>query len=97
MKNARAKRAKILFFIVKHANLSGFCCRRRRGCLSSLISLQHVLVKLRLHRLGEVELVYKGASKNHMAGTNPGAVTDATENVAIFGRFMRKSSIKTAD
>ena len=38
MKNARAKRAKILFFIVKYANLSGFCCRRRRGCLSSLMS-----------------------------------------------------------
>ena len=37
-KNARAKRAKILFFIVKYANLSGFCCRRRRGCLSSLMS-----------------------------------------------------------
>ena len=37
MKNARAKRAKILFFIVKYANLWGFCCRRRRGCLSSLI------------------------------------------------------------
>ena len=34
MKNARAKCAKILFFIVKYANLSGFCCRR--GCLSSL-------------------------------------------------------------
>ena len=39
MKNARAKRAKILFFIVNYANLWGFCCRRRRGCLSSLISL----------------------------------------------------------
>ena len=37
MKNARAKRARILFFIVKYANLWGFCCRRRRGCLSSLI------------------------------------------------------------
>ena len=35
LKNARAK---ILFFIVKYANLSGFCCRRRRGCLSSLVS-----------------------------------------------------------
>ena len=33
VKNARAKRAKILFFIVKYANLWGFCCRRRRGCL----------------------------------------------------------------
>jgi len=37
MKNARAKRAKILFFIVKYANLWGFCCRRRRGCLSTLL------------------------------------------------------------
>ena len=36
LKNARAKRAQILFFIVKYANLWGFCCRRRRGCLSSL-------------------------------------------------------------
>ena len=35
MKYARAKRAKILFVIVKYANLGGFCCRRRRGCLSS--------------------------------------------------------------
>ena len=38
MKNARAKRAKIMFFIVKYANLWGFCCLRRRGCLSSLIN-----------------------------------------------------------
>ena len=37
MKNVRAKRAKILIFIVKYANLWGFCCRRRRGCLSSLL------------------------------------------------------------
>ena len=34
MKNARAKRAKILFFILKYANLWGFCCCRRRGYLS---------------------------------------------------------------
>ena len=33
MKNARAKRAKILFFIVKCANLWGLCSWRRRGCL----------------------------------------------------------------
>ena len=37
MENARAKRAKLLCFIVKYANLWGFCCRRRRGCLSSLM------------------------------------------------------------
>ena len=29
MKYAGAKRAKILFSIVKYANLCGFCCRRR--------------------------------------------------------------------
>ena len=46
MKNARAKRAKILFFIVKYANLWGFCCRRRRGCLSSLLgSLSNITLK----------------------------------------------------
>ena len=41
MKKARAKGAKILFFIVKYANLWGFCCRRRRGCLSSLMLAKH--------------------------------------------------------
>ena len=35
MKYARAKRAKILCFIVNYANLWGFCCRRRRGSLFS--------------------------------------------------------------
>ena len=40
MKNARAKRAKILFSIVNYANLWSFCCCRRRGCLSSLIFIQ---------------------------------------------------------
>ena len=44
MKNARAKRAKILFFTVKYANLWGFCCRRRRGCLSSLIGLLQLAI-----------------------------------------------------
>ena len=34
LKYARAKRAEILFFIVKYANLWGFCCRRRRACLN---------------------------------------------------------------
>ena len=36
MKNARAKRAKPLYFIDKYAHLWGFCCRRRRGCLMKL-------------------------------------------------------------
>ena len=41
MKNARAKRAKVLFFFVKYANLWGFSSRRRRdrGFLSSLLKL----------------------------------------------------------
>ena len=42
VKNARAKRAKILFFIVKYANLWGFCCRRRRGSTRlSSVSMQN--------------------------------------------------------
>ena len=36
-KSARAKRAKLLFFIVKHANLWRSCCRRRRSYLSPLL------------------------------------------------------------
>ena len=40
MKSARAKRAKLLFFIVKYANLWRSCCRRPCGCFSSLISRQ---------------------------------------------------------
>ena len=47
MKNARGKRAKILFFIVKYADLWGSCCRRRRSCLSSLPSRsQHGLIDI---------------------------------------------------
>ena len=42
MKYARAKRAKILFSIVKYANLWGFCCCRRRGCLSSRLQKREV-------------------------------------------------------
>ena len=42
MRIARAKRAKILFSIVKYANLRGFCCRRRRGCLSTLITAMNL-------------------------------------------------------
>ena len=49
MKNARAKRAKILFFIVKYANLLGFRFRCRRGCLSSLIP-SYAPIKRKLQR-----------------------------------------------
>ena len=57
MKNARAKRAKILFFIVNYANLWGSCCRRRRGCLSSLLSLAFIYEHLVLpNELVRVEL-----------------------------------------
>ena len=36
IKTARAKRAKLLFFTIKYANLWLSCCRRRRGCVNSL-------------------------------------------------------------
>ena len=39
MTNARAKRAKILIFHCQICKFAGFCCRRRRGCLSSLICI----------------------------------------------------------
>ena len=61
---ARAKRAKILFFIVKYANLWGFCCRRRRGCLSSLVTMTEQRKQLssvkvtKLHRLLFLYLVF---------------------------------------
>ena len=48
LKNARAKRAKILFFIVKYANLWVFCCRRRRGCLSSLLCIMELAALMML-------------------------------------------------
>ena len=44
MKNARAKRAKMLFFIVKYANLWSFCCCRHHGCLSSLITAKELIM-----------------------------------------------------
>ena len=51
MRNARAK---TLFFIVKYANLWGFCCRRRRGCLSSLICVDTTRL-VGVHLLGHWE------------------------------------------
>ena len=59
MKNARAKCAKILFFIVKYANLWGFCCRRRRACLRSLITSQlgSEMGKRHLNKSKKVEVI----------------------------------------
>ena len=37
MKTAHAKRAKLLFFTIKYANLRRSCCCRSHGCVSSLI------------------------------------------------------------
>ena len=59
MKNARAKRAKILFFIVKYANLWGFCHRSRRACLRSLITSQlgSEMGKRHLNKSKKVEVI----------------------------------------
>ena len=51
LKNARAKHAKILFFIIKYANLQGFCCRRRRGCLSYLLEIVFTRAAPAFHNL----------------------------------------------
>ena len=39
-RRTRAKRAKLLFFVVKYANLCRSCCHRHRSCLSSLVILE---------------------------------------------------------
>ena len=62
MKNAGAKRAKILFFIVKYANLWGFCCSRRRGCLSSLP--MKLDVNCQLCGMAKMPRIYKKLSLN---------------------------------
>ena len=59
MKNARAKRAKILFFIVKYANLWGFCYRRRRGCLSYLLERFSIAFTANDKRQAEISLLPK--------------------------------------
>ena len=51
MKNARAKRAKLLFFIVKYANLWRSRCRRRRGCLSSPLTNWEMIAETRIYIL----------------------------------------------
>ena len=69
LKNARAKRAEILFFIVRYANLWRFWCRRRRGCLSSLKDSGHlrILEKCRKHlpaaRVFYISLVFSNARR----------------------------------
>ena len=54
MKNARAKRAKILFFIFKYANLWGFCCRRHGLLKLSTISTDTVIKKALASTTGTV-------------------------------------------
>ena len=51
MKNARAKRAKILFFILKYANLGGFCCCRR-----SLVSIS-LYLSYEKKLIGQIEFI----------------------------------------
>ena len=73
MKNARAKCAKMLFFIVKYANLWGFCSRRRRGCLSSLLYVHfHVVIMCIKAILGSL--------KNDGAKDNDNAINQRYEN-----------------
>ena len=78
MKNARAKRAKLLFFIVNYANLWGFCCRRRRGCLSSLILTQSPMTTMNYS---------KGLPKNRLPPKklyNLGVYTHIANTLFIF-------------
>ena len=43
IKNARAKRAKLLFFNNKYAKLWLSCCCRRRGCVNSLLTIYEAM------------------------------------------------------
>ena len=58
MKNARAKRAKMLFFTVKYANFWVFCCRT---ALSWLLKLP-IAINLR----SGVPFVFVGAGKERL-------------------------------
>ena len=76
MKNARAKRAKILFFIVKYANLWGFCSRRRRGCLSSLLYVHFHVVIMCIKAI-------QGSLKNDGAKDSDNAINQRYENIIV--------------
>ena len=80
-KDARAKRAKILFFIVRYANLWGFCCRRRHGCLSSLLSCPI----LDCSRLSDSRIGTKGTRENK---TRAGSPTLSFALVSSYWRFL---------
>ena len=78
MKNARAKRAKMLFFIVKYANLWGFCCRRRRGCLSSLI------IQVERHPVTATDSSIQYGARSKIRGLH--SVIDELQNTNIMTR-----------
>ena len=78
MKNARAKRAKILFFIAKYANLWGFCCRRRRGCLSSLI------IQVKRHPVTATDSCIQYGARSKIRGLH--SVIDELQNTSIITR-----------
>ena len=84
MKYARAKRAKILFSIVKYANLWGFCCRRRRGCLSSL--------KPGFHIIAPVATVVAVVEKRVL--TQRYFLSDASDTVFPYDRRCRSIPLK---
>ena len=83
IKNARAKRAKILFLIVKYANLWGFCCRRRRGFLSSLItSTDHITAR----KFNELTNTQKGACNWCSAGKTP--FSSCGESALVYSQLV---------
>ena len=63
-------------FIVKYANLTGFCCRRRCGCLSSLLYVHFHLVSLCIKAIQE-------SLKNDGAKDNDNAMNQRYENIIV--------------
>ena len=62
MKNARTKGAKLLFFIVKYANLCHSCRRRRRGLLklpTKIHNVPAVFVRYKSRPLSIIQVYFR--------------------------------------
>ena len=104
MKNARAKRAELLFFIVKYAHLWRSCGRRRRGCLSSSITITKQLQRTRttpfsflpagVLREGQ-DLTSSAFERAQPPGPSPAEVRD-TRLGRNQSRYSRKESLQNS-
>ena len=85
MQYTRAKRAKILFSIVKYANLWGFCCRRRR-----LSSLKVDCRNAKLHFQMTFSLLSPSCLLK-LPNENPGGSEETSNNGRVKWAYKQKS------